>query len=82
MSDSHPPKDQAQVSPALLGFYASCALVSAGAGMFFFAWFVLTDAAYGGMPTALKIIGATMMAIGLPGAFICLSRARQPPRND
>ena len=70
VSDDNPPPDRARYSAALLGFYASCAAVSAGAAMFFFAWFVLTKAGYGNLPIGLKIVGALMMAVGLPGAFI------------
>ena len=70
--------DQAHFSPALLGFYASCAAVSAGAAMFFFAWFVLTKPGYGALPVVLKVIGAIGMVIGVPGAFLCLSKARSP----
>jgi hypothetical protein len=52
-------------------------MVSAGAGMFFFSWFVLTDPAYGGLPLVLKILGGVGMSVGIPGAFYCLHKARQ-----
>lgn len=63
---------------ALLGFYASCAAVSVGAGMFFFACFVLTREGFGALPTGMKIVGAILVAGGVPGAFLCLGRARRP----
>ena len=69
--------DQARVSPALFGFYGCCALVSAGAGMFFFGFFALDNPKYGSLPLTLEIVGGTMMGIGLPGAFFCLHKARQ-----
>ena len=78
MSDDRPPADQAHYSVALLGFYGSCAAVSAGAAMFFFAWFVLTKEGYGHLPTGLKIFGGVLMVGGLPGAFLCLAKARKP----
>ena len=75
---SKPPIDRAHMSPALVGFYVSCALVSAGAALFFFAWFVLTRPDYGSVPTVLKVFGAGGMLFGVPGAFLCLRRARGP----
>ena len=81
MTSDAPPNsapDQARYSGALLGFYGSCAAISGGAAMFFFAWFVLTRPGYGMLPTVLKVIGATLMAIGLPAAFVCLAKARKP----
>ncbi len=78
MCDDRPRTDQAHYSAALLGFYGSCAAVSAGAAMFFFAWFVLTKEGYGNLPTGLKILGGLLMAVGLPGAFLCLAKARKP----
>ena len=69
--------DQALISPALIGFYGCCALVSAGAGMFFFALLALDNAKYGSLPLTLEIGGGTMMGIGLPGAFFFLHKARQ-----
>jgi len=78
VSDDRPATDQAHYSAALLGFYGSCAAVSAGAAMFFFAWFVLTKAGYGNLPTGLKILGGVLMAVGVPGAFLCLAKARKP----
>jgi hypothetical protein len=68
--------DKARMSPALLGFYASCAFVSLGAAMFFFAWFVMTKAGYGGLPLGMKIVGGGLMLVGVPGCFICLGKAR------
>lgn len=72
------PGDQARYSGALLGFYGCCAAVSAGAAMFFFAMFVLTKPAYGSLPLALKVVGGVLMAVGLPGSFVCLAKARRP----
>jgi hypothetical protein len=73
-----PATDQAHFSPALLGFYGCCAAIAAGAGMFFFAWFVLTKEGFGALPTGMKVVGGILMAGGIPGAFFCLGKARRP----
>lgn len=52
-------------------------MVSIGAAMFFFALLVLTKAGYGAVPTVMKVIGGMFMVCGIPGAFVCLSRARR-----
>lgn len=82
MSDAPETKiDEAHFSPALLGFYGSCALVSGGAGMFFFSWFVLEGGYHEPLATILKVGGACGMAVGIPGSFWCLHRARQKPEK-
>jgi hypothetical protein len=73
--------DQAHFSPALIGFYACCAAVSAGAAMFFFACFVLSKDGFGAIPTVLKVLGVILVMIGIPGAFVCLGKARTPPSD-
>ncbi|MCA8957919.1 MAG: hypothetical protein KDC87_17725 [Planctomycetes bacterium] len=74
--------DQARISPALFGFYASCAAVSAGAGAFFFATFVLSDPQFESVRLVLQVAGALGVLVGVPGAFICLGRARRPQTDS
>ncbi len=69
--------DRAHFSPALFGFYGCCALISIGAAAYFFAMFVMTKDGYGALPTVMKIVGLVFMLGGIPGAFVCLSKARQ-----
>ena len=47
--------------------------------MFFFSWFVLTRESSEPLATVLKVGGGFGMAVGIPGSFWCLRRARQNP---
>lgn len=69
--------DRAHFSPALFGFYGCCAMISIGAALFFFALFVMTKEGYGAVPTVMKVLGGVFMLVGIPGAFVCLSKARK-----
>lgn len=69
--------DEAQFSPALIGFYICCGLVSAGAGMVSLGFLVFDEPAYEPLPTVLKVVGGLFLAGGLPGAYLFLGKARR-----
>ena len=58
-------------------FYASCAGVSAGAGMAAMGFLLFTDEFYAGVSMFLKIAGVILCVGGIVGAFVFLGAARK-----
>lgn len=70
-----PPRPQAEHtrwSPALIGFYASCAGVSLGAAIAFGSHFFFRS-------TSGLVFGCVMSGVSIVTCFLSLNAARRPP---
>ena len=65
-------REHTKWSPALLGFYASCAGVSLGAAIAFGGYFLLRST--GGL-----VFGSVLSGVSCVTCFFALSAARRPP---
>ena len=72
LATGRPQAEHTRWSPALLGFYASCAGVSLGAAVAFGAFFFFSS-------TAGLVFGATLSGVSCITCYLALRAARRPP---